>query len=478
MTTKPAGLMDQYLEMKKQAGEAVLFFRVGDFYEMFYEDAETCSKALGIALTSRQKDEIGGRIPMAGVPVKAAEGYLARMIRQGFKIAICEQVEEASQAKGVVRREIVRVVTPGTLTEDGVLSALDHNYLLAVHRTPEAVGLAWVDLSTGTFLAEDFPEGEVLHHLVRLDPGEVLVGEDALAADDGFLGRIGRETRAAITRRADWNFRAERARERLVAHFRVQSLAGFGCDELGPALGAAGATLAYLEETQKSDVGHVRRIARFPRRERMVLDRATLGALEVARTMKDGDRKGTLLWAVDRTVTAMGARLLKDWLLSPLLDPAEIGRRQDAVAEFLEKPAEREALRGLLARVQDLERIAARISCLRAGPRELLGLRSSTLPFPEVRRRVLELFSPGGLLAATGARVDPLEDLSDLLARALADEVPPSLADGGVFRRGWNVELDECRSMVADGNAWLVEYQAREVARSGIASLKVGYNSV
>ncbi|MBI4614086.1 MAG: DNA mismatch repair protein MutS [Planctomycetes bacterium] len=468
-------MMEQYQTLKREAGDAVLFLRCGDFYEMFFEDAELGSRALGIALTSRAKD--GDRIPMAGVPVRAVDNYLARMVRQGYRVALCDQVEDPTEAKGLVRREIVRVVTPGTLTEETVLSARDHNFLVALRLEGEIAGTSWVDLSTGIFQAEDFPAVQLPHHLARLEPGEILVGEDSAERDAALLSRLSGEFGATVTRRADWIFRPDRGREKLLAHLRTRSLAGFGCEGLGPALGAAGALLEYLEETQKTELAHIRRISRYPTARRMILDRATVAALELVRTLREGERKGTVLAVLDRTVTPMGARLLKDWLLAPLTDLDEIRRRHDAVAELVTSGEKRQIIRRSLQPVHDLERIAAKVSCGRASPRDLASLARSLAPLPALREGVLSGAASEALVQTAGC-VDPLEELAAHLARALADEVPPVASEGGIFRAGWNAELDELRGLLTDGRQWLAGYQAREAARTGIDSLKVGYNNV
>ena len=324
-STTPA--MAQYQAAKQQHPEALLFFRMGDFYELFFDDAKQASRALGITLTARSKGE--SAIPMAGVPVRSLDTYLKRLVEGGFKVAVCEQMEDPRMAKGVVKREVVRVVTPGTLTEDSLLISTRSNYLAAVCAQRDRAGIAWVELSTGAFQVGEVPAARLADELARIEATEVLVAEDA----DELLA-LARQTGAAVTRRGGYDFGADTATGALTGFFRTSTLEGFGVIDLPLAIGAAGALIAYLQETQRTALPHIQRIEVFQRSRVMAIDRATRASLELVDTMRGQEGGTPLLKILDRTVTAMGARMLREWVLAPLTDLAEVLRRQDAVAEL------------------------------------------------------------------------------------------------------------------------------------------------
>ena len=467
-------VMRQYQQIKAQHPDMILLFHMGDFYEMFYEDAKTAARILGLTLTSRSKGEKA--IPMAGIPCHSVHGYIRRLITAGHKVAVCDQIQDPKEAKGIVARDVTRVITPGTLTEDALLESKDHNYLAAILAGRDIAGLSWVDLSTGEFKVEDVARPKLLDELTRLNPAELLLPESARETAEAFLEQLRQETGAMLTLRPDWAFGREAARKTLLEHFQVTTLEGFGCETLGPALSAAGATLQYLQETQKIPLGHIRQLVRTRDSQRVVLDRATQISLELTRTMRDGDRKGSLLWLLDRTLTPMGGRLLKEWLISPLRSLDAVIGRQDGVAEFLENRRLRRTLRTRLGDVYDIERLTARVATGRANARDLVALQRSLDPLPALKE---ELAAVGSVrLGKVADSLDPVDEARILIAGAVAAEPPVALKEGGIIRDGYANELDELRTIQREGKNWIARFQARESERTRIPSLKVGYNQV
>ena len=472
-------MMEQFARAKREQPDSLLFFRMGDFYELFGEDAKVAARELGIALTSRSKGEEA--LPMAGVPVRSVDGYLMKLVSKGFKVSICEQMQDPRSTKGIVDRAIVRVVTPGTLTEEDALEARANNWLasLALARSgPRNVGagLAWVDVSTGRMLASEVPLERVEDELSRIAPAELLLAEDAAAAAPELAARIESALGARVSPREPWRFAQEGALRVLKRHFRVATLEGFGFDDASPAVSAAGALVEYLEETSRGTCAHVRRLERVEGRELVVLDRATRSCLELLRTQRDGRHEGSLLHAIDATLTPMGGRMLREWLLAPLREVDAILHRQRGVAELFESPFLREDARELLGGVLDIERLVAKVSTGRAGARDLVALASSLEPVAPLRTKLENVYSKilGELLQA----LDPLEELVGELRATLVDSPPPALRDGGLVRAGFDPELDRLRGIAGDGKAWMARFQAEEAARTGIQGLKIGFNSV
>ncbi len=463
-------VMAQYAAAKRRFPEALLFFRMGDFFEMFYEDAKVASKALGLTLTARDK---GRKIPMAGVPAKAVDGYLRRLVRQGFKVAICEQMEDPATAKGLVERAIVRVVTAGTLTEDGALDPASANFLLALRPSKRRVGLAWVDLSTGRFLVADVDPATVFDEVARIAPAEVLVPE----GPDGeeWASRLSAQAGVAATPAPAWTFAPEAAGKALKDHFQVASLAGFSLDRDPPSLGAAGAALEYLRATQMTALSHVTKVERHDPGTTVAVDRATRRRLDLVERA-DGEKAGTLVEVLDRTKTAMGGRALREWILAPLRDASAIRRRHEGVEELVKDSPLRRDVVASLASVRDVERILARVATSRANARDLAALSGSLEPLPALKHMLSLCYS--ATLSGLRERIDAHDDLKDLLARALADDPPPSVKDGGLIRGGYDPELDELRSLSKSGKDWIAAYQAKESERTGISNLKVGFNRV
>ncbi len=458
-------LMQQYRDIKARHRDAILFFRMGDFYEMFEDDAEVAARTLGLTLTSRNNGA-AAEIPLAGVPVKAAAGYVKRLVERGFRVAICEQVEDPRLAKGIVRREVIEVVTPGAVMTDDLLDAGRNTFLVAVATSGERAGLAAADLSTGELVLESAPARDLEAALERYRASEVLVAEGAAAlAPPGAL----------VTRREPWEFDAALAAEELGRRFALASLDGFG---IGPdeelAVGAAGALLRYLADLQPGGLPQLKRPVVRRAAGTLYLDAMTRRNLELVEPLRPGDGAHTLLVVMDRTVTPMGQRLLRQWLLAPLADVAAITARHDAVAALVADEGRRTALREALDGVRDLERLGARAAARRATPRDLGALRRSMERLPEV---AAALAAVGGLYGLDRG-FDDLEDLARGLAAALVDHPPAALGEGDVIRAGHAPALDELRALRDGGRSYIASLQARERDRTGIASLKVGYNKV
>jgi len=458
--------MEQYLEVKSRHPDSLLFFRVGDFYEMFFEDAEEGSGLLGLTLTSRNN---GGMkdVPLAGVPVKAATQYVSRLLRAGRRVAICEQLEDASEAEGIVRRDVVEVITPGTVLEDTLLSEKRNNYVVAIGGDAP-FGLAAIDLSTGEFELSAIEDRRALvDELGRLEPAEILISDGGQPSTGPWL----------VTERPAWRFDPTLGEERLRERFGVHTTAGFGIatDTDGHLLSAAGALLAYLEEVRPAGIEHLRP-PRVDREGRvMYLDAMTRRNLELVEPLRPGEGS-SLLDLLDRTSTAMGGRLLRRRVLRPLVDRLAIEERLDAVAELTDESPSRETLQGSLDRVRDLERLAARISTGGVNPRELLGLKTSLEVLPGVARALEDLDAPAIVRLREG--FDTLCELCDTIDAAIDPEAPIALKDGGVIRPGFSAELDELRGLREHAVDAIAGMQVRERERTGIDSLKVGFNKV
>jgi DNA mismatch repair protein MutS len=462
-------MMKQYQEAKERHPGMLLLFRMGDFYELFNDDAETAARLLGLTLTSRDKS-----VPMAGFPHHQLDLYLRKLLSAGQRVAICDQVEDPALAKGLVKREVTRVVTPGTLTEDDLLDPRRPNHLAALHPYGDVVGLSWVELSTGEFRALDLPRNQLADELGRLAPAECLCAEEAAHAfhDAARAGLAG----IALTTRPDWTFDAKSASELLFRHFHVSTLEGFGFEPGETCLKAAGALLNYLQETLKSNLAHLGRLRPYRQDQFLLIDEVTRRSLELVRTLRDGSRDGSFLWAIDRTVTPMGARLLQDWVVAPLTDRAAISDRLDAVAELVEQHAVRADLRQGLDDVFDLQRLTTRASTGRASPRDLAGIARTLRLLPAIKSHLAG--RAAALLCDLDARLDPCPNLGSALDAALADDPPLSPREGGLIRPGHDAELDRLRAITRDGKGWIAKYQADEVLRTGIPSLKVGFNQV
>ncbi len=471
-------LMRQYTRIKERYTDAILFFRMGDFYEMFNEDAKVASRILQIALTKRGKSE-GVDIPLCGVPYHAGESYIAKLIRRGFKVAVCEQVEDPKKARGIVKREVVRVVTPGTVLEEGMLKERENLYLAAWIVNGEGLGLSFLDLGTGEFLLTEKKGGDLLEFLLgrfgTYEPRELIVPEESRKSP--FLQHLLRETPGiSVQYMEGWAFEGAEAYRRLTRHFQTATLEGFGCEEEKLGISAAGALLRYVEETQKSALPHIRGIRTVRDGERMFLDAATIRNLELVRSSLDGGKEGTLLHVLDRTRTAMGGRTFRNYLLNPLLDVREIRRRQDAVSELFENPGILRRIQETLDPVHDLERLISRATLGVAHARDLLALGASLSLMPKIRRETASLQDP--FLKELSGRVDELDDVCRLIRDAIHEEPSLTLREGRLIRDGYSPELDELRSIGREGKGWIARLESRERERTGIGNLKVKYNKV
>lgn len=475
-------MMQQYEDAKAACGDALLLFRMGDFYELFHDDAKRASQVLGLTLTSRDKGE--NPIPMAGFPHHQLESYLGKLIQCGLRAAVCEQVEDPKAAKGLVKREIVRVVSPGTITDDGLLNPKESNFLAAICWPPARgrdadrdcgdVGLAWCDLSTGRFQAGLFKSGELSDQLARLAPSECLISDDAEPDDASWEQSVATMMR---TVRPAWTFSLEGAETALAKHFGTKSLEGFGFEETDRlAIRAAGAVLDYLQESQRASLEHIDRLHRHRRGSSLEIDVATRRSLELTRTMRDGSREGSLLSVIDRTVTPMGSRLLSDWLANPLTDVDAIERRLDSVGELMQAEDVREQIRTALKGIYDLERLVARVTTGRASPRDLRCVATTLQCLPETKSLLAERQST--LLGELHDRLDLCPELCAMLDEALVDDCPLSAREGGFIRPGCHEELDRLKELAAGGKQWIAQYQAQESAAAGIPNLKVGFNKV
>ena len=465
-------MMRQYDEAKQSCGDALLLFRMGDFYELFHEDARRGAEILGLALTSRDKGE--NPIPMAGFPFHQLDSYLARLIAAGLRVAVCEQVQDPREAQGLVRREVTRIVSPGTVTDDALLDPREANYLAGVVAGAKGlVGLAWADLSTGRFSAASFPHSELMDQFARIDPSECLLQEDDQELAAALAGT------AMLTRHPAWSFALDDARKVLAGQFGTASLEGFGFgddDHDRTAIRAAGAVLQYLQETQEGSLDHFQGLLSHRQGETVDIDEATWRSLEITRTMRDGRREGSLLSVMDQTVTAMGSRLLSDWLANPLTISQRIVARHDAVEELAGATAGRDRLREELRGVYDLERLLARIATGRASPRDVSHVGRTLGQVPGILKHLAE--PRCSLLQQLVGRVDLCPELQHKIAAALVDDCPLHARDGGIIRAGYSEELDRLRELVAGGKQWIAEYQVAEIEQTGIASLKVGFNRV
>jgi DNA mismatch repair protein MutS len=477
--------MRQYQQFKSQYPGYVLFFRMGDFYEMFWDDAKLCHRVLGVTLTSRSRGglDAADAIPMAGVPYHAVESYLRRMIAAGYKVAICEQMEDPALAKGVVKREVTRLMTPGTLTDDPLLDGRADNNLAAVgfgvtKRDGWRAALAWVDLSTGSCVALSGTEGQVLDEIARLRPAEVLVPELPSGQPHDIAAKIETLGIKAITPRPGWQFTPHHAMEQLHRQWQTKTAGGFGFDDDDPAILATAAILSYLEETQKTGLSHLRPLRRHVVEDHLAIDPTSWRSLEIDRTMRSGSTEGSLLSAIDRTRTTMGARLLRQWLRYPLRDLEYISARQEAIAALLESPA---ALKGLVASLEsmcDIERVVARLAVNRASPRDLSALGKCLAALPSLMDALEALPRREAVAPELTAARGFVGEQAKYLESAIMNDPAPHLREGGVIADGFDAELDRLRNLAVNSQKWLAEYQARLIGETNIPSLKVGFNKV
>lgn len=466
----PTPMMQRYLEIKAHHPHDLLLFRMGDFYELFYEDAVIAARVLGLTLTSRDKGA-PNPIPMAGFPYHALNTYLQRLVKAGYRAAICEQMEDPRQAKGLVRREVTQVVTPGTLIDDALLEPRSLNYLACVYLpNTERAGLAWLDLSSGHFWAMDLSPQSLPEELSRIQPAECLV------AEGGEHHPLFTTLAFPLTPRSPRSFNFDTCLLKLLQHFGVASLDGYDAHDLREGVVAAGVLLDYVRETQRAELQHITSLQVYRVQDRLVLDEVTRRNLEITETLRQRHREGSLLSVLDQTMTAMGSRLLHEWVSSPLIQPRMIAQRLDAVEEFVRAQGLRSELRLLLREAYDLQRLTARLAAGRSTPRDLVCLSKTLALIPKIKAR---------LTARQAARLQQLEQKLELCSQvrelidcAIIEEPPPSYTEGGVIRDGYHPQLDEWRNLARGGKEWIAQYQAEEIRRTGIPTLKVGYNKV
>ena len=468
-------MMAQYMETKKQYSDCILFYRLGDFYEMFFDDALTASRELEITLTGKECG-LEERAPMCGVPYHAVDSYLSRLVQKGYKVAIAEQMEDPKLAKGLVKREVIRVVTPGTITSAQALDETKNNYLMGIVYLADKMGVSVADITTGDFLVTEVSTDRALFDEInKFSPAEVICN-DAFSMSGISLEDLKDRYHFTVSALDSHFFQDESCRKVLREHFKVGSLEGLGLGDYDCGVIAAGAVLQYLYDTQKSTLDHLTTIVPYATGNYMVLDSSTRRNLELLETMREKQKRGSLLWVLDKTRTAMGARLLRTWIEQPLISREEILKRQNAIEELNLNYISREELGEYLNPVYDLERLIGRISYKTANPRDLLAFRNSIAMVPHIKRLLGEFTSDA--LKELEQELDPLEDLEDLITRAIVEEPPITVREGGMIRDGYNEEADRLRHAKTEGKTWLAELEARERESTGIKNLKVKYNKV
>lgn len=466
--------MQQYLTIKEQYKDAILFYRMGDFYEMFFEDAQAASRVLEITLTSRNKNE-ATPVPMCGVPYRAAQSYIARLIDHGHKVAICDQVEDPATAKGLVKREVVRVVTPGMVVENELLDAKANNYLLALTFHQDCFGMSYLDISTGMFrVVETRSRVKIIEEIQRIGPREVLFCD--ILQQEQWVKRLNASMpHIAVNWQAAQSFDVQRGKRQLVDQFKTRSLEGFGCQQMTAGLGAAGALLFYVQETQKQSVSHLQRIETYSVDDHLIIDHMSRNNLELEKNIRNGSRQGTLISVLDRTGTAMGGRLLRQWLRYPLLVPEHIGQRLDAVEEAIFNGDLRRHISNDLSSVYDIERLHSKIVMGHANARDLFALGRSLSMLPGVWESLSvlksELFQPP-------LSLETLNPLWQMIENAIREDAPPTINEGGMIKKGFNSELDELMQISRNAKGYLAQLEARERQATGINTLKVRFNKV
>ena len=469
-------MMQKYVETKEEYKDCILFYRLGDFYEMFFEDAKICSQELELTLTGKSCG-LEERAPMCGVPFHAVDGYLNKLVSKGYKVAICEQVEDPKLAKGLVKRAVTRVVTPGTNLDTKALDESRNNYLMCVVYTTNAYGVSYVDVTTGDYyLAEFESENQLLDEIGKVVPSEIICNDPFLVSGIDFAdlqARLGMVVSAIDA----WYFDEDKCYDTLKHHFKVGSLNGLGLDGYSIGIIAAGAALEYLEETQKISLDHITKITPYVSDRYMLLDRATRRNLELCETMREKAKRGSLFWVLDKTKTAMGARMLRNAIEQPLLSKEEIDQRLDTIEALNQNAINREEIREYLGPIYDLERLISKISYRSANPRDLIAFRQSLSMLPPIKQ-VLNSFEEGTLLKQYGQEMDALEDLFVLIDASIMEEPPLTVREGGMIKDGYNEEVDHLRRAKTDGKQWLADLLEKEKERTDIKNLKIKYNKV
>ncbi len=470
-TTTTTPMMAQWHQCKEAAKEAILLFRMGDFYEAFYEDAELLSKEIDLTLTKRQE------IPMAGIPYHTCESYIDKLVAKGYRVAVAEQMEDPKKAKGLVKREIVRIITPGTLINSSLLTDKSNNFVASVTRQGSIYGLAVLDLTTAEFRVIEFEkESDLLNELYRLRPAEILTPDRLRKKQEALFQEIKQAYEFLLTAQEDWHFEHQTAYDFLAGHFNVHNLDGFGLRGMVAGVNAAGALLHYIHESLCINIDHIREILPYSTSQYLLLDRATQRNLELTESLRDGTRKNTLLEILDKTRTPMGARLMRHWVKQPLLSTDEIAKRQDAISAFLAQAPLLDRLAPHLDCIRDIERLMMKISSGYATPRDLVALRHSFEPMPHIKSLLQQAAPASSFIANEAQRLDSLTEMSALIANAIVDEPPMRISDGRIFKEGYHPELDELRTISLDSKSWITRYQVQLREETGIRTLKVGFN--
>ena len=468
-------MMQQYLQTKEEYKDCILFYRLGDFYEMFFDDATLVSKELELTLTGKSCG-MEERAPMCGIPYHAAEGYLNKLVAKGYKVAICEQVEDPKLAKGLVKREVIRIVTPGTNCDMQALDESKNNYILCIVYLADRYGISVADVSTGDFfMTEVESERRLMDEISKFSPVEIICN-DSFYVSGADIDDLRHRLKITISALDAWYFGDETADAILKEHFKVKSLEALGLGGYDCGVIAAGALLRYLYETQKNELGQILSIRPYTTGMYMLLDASTRRNLELTETLREKQKRGSLLWVLDKTKTAMGARLLRSYVEQPLIDPEEIRKRQEAVRGLCDHMITREELREYLTSIYDLERLMTRVTYLTANPRDFIALKSSLAMLPPIRT-LLDEFD-GGLLRQLKEDMDPLEEIAALRERAVCEDPPVSVRDGGIIRDGYHEEVDRYRKAQTEGKTWLAELETKEREKTGIKNLKIKYNKV
>ncbi len=475
MSNELTPMMKQYMQTKEEYKDCILFYRLGDFYEMFFDDALTASKELEITLTGKNCG-LEERAPMCGIPYHAVDSYLNRLVSKGYKVAICEQVEDPKTAKGIVKREVIRVVTPGTNLDTQGLDETKNNYIMCIVYMADRYGLSVADVTTGEYLVTELDsQTKLMDELYKFMPSEIVCNE-AFYMSGLDLDDLKNRLHMAIYSLEAWYFDDALCRETLQEHFKVASLEGIGLSDCECGMIASGALLKYLEETQKNSLSHMSRLTRYATGNYMVLDSATRRNLELVETLREKQKRGSLLWVLDKTKTAMGARTLRKYVEQPLIDKESIVKRLDAVAELKDNAICREEIREYLNPVYDLERLVGKITYQSANPRDLIAFQSSLSMLPSVKCILKDMESD--LLKEIYEELDPLEELCDLVGRAIQEEPPLAMKEGGIIKDGYNEEVDRLRKAKSEGKNWLADLETREREKTGIKNLRIRYNKV
>lgn len=475
MSNELTPMMKQYMQTKEEYKDCILFYRLGDFYEMFFDDALTASKELEITLTGKNCG-LEERAPMCGIPYHAVDSYLNRLVSKGYKVAICEQVEDPKTAKGIVKREVIRVVTPGTNLDTQGLDETKNNYIMCIVYMADRYGLSVADVTTGEYLVTELDsQTKLMDELYKFMPSEIVCNE-AFYMSGLDLDDLKNRLHMAIYSLEAWYFDDALCRETLQEHFKVASLEGIGLSDYECGMIASGALLKYLEETQKNSLSHMSRLTRYATGNYMVLDSATRRNLELVETLREKQKRGSLLWVLDKTKTAMGARTLRKYVEQPLIDKGSIVKRLDAVAELKDNAICREEIREYLNPVYDLERLVGKITYQSANPRDLIAFQSSLSMLPSVKCILKDMESD--LLKEIYEELDPLEELCDLVGRAIQEEPPLAMKEGGIIKDGYNEEVDRLRKAKSEGKNWLADLETKEREKTGIKNLRIRYNKV